>query len=185
MFNAPLISSDFVRHTLFLDSVYTREEDAMVSDITLQQLEELVRTSKTLVYDGGCNPRSDRQEIEKIARAAGYATLVIWVQTDMPTAEFRSLKRSQRRAGDTLNSPMDANTFESVCKRFTQPHVKEDFVVISGKHTYAAQARVVLKKLVTARSATSSAQPLTTQTQNRTIRHNDIQPQTPAATRRS
>lgn len=180
MFDAPLISNDFVRHTLFPESVYTREEDALVSDITLQQLEELLRTKKTLVYDGGCNPRGDRVEIEKMARASGYGTLVIWVQTDLPTAQMRSEKRNNRRAGDLLNSPMDTDTFQALTRRFTQPHPKEDYVVISGKHTYAAQARVVLKKLVTARTGASSNQPLIippAQTQTRSIRH-DIQPQT-------
>lgn len=180
MFSAPLVSTDFVRHTLFPDSVYSREEDALVSDITLAQLTELLKTNKTLIYDGGSNARIERQDIEKLARAAGYEPLLLWVQTDTPTAQIRSTKRSTRRGDDALNSPMDTETFDAVVRRFTQPHAKEDVVVISGKHTFAAQARVVLKRLSAPRSDAMdnlSIVPSSASTQTRPIRH-DIQPQT-------
>jgi hypothetical protein len=75
----------------------------------------------------------------------------------MPTAKSRSLRRNPKRAGDELNTSMEEETFASYVKRFTAPFKGEDFVVISGKHTFATQARIVLKKIVSPRAEASQA----------------------------
>ena len=77
--------------------------------------------------------------------------MVIWVQTDEPTSVSRSVKRSDKRKGDELNDSMSVEAFERYKKQFSAPSPSESVVVISGKHTYATQARVILKKLVSPR----------------------------------
>ena len=52
---------------------------------------------------------------------------------------------------------MDEETFTRVSKLFTAPRPAEAVVVISGKHTFASQARTVLKKLVTPRDIPQAA----------------------------
>ncbi|MEO7904367.1 MAG: hypothetical protein ABIR91_01085, partial [Candidatus Saccharimonadales bacterium] len=42
--------------------------------------------------------------------------------------------------------------YDRVVKRFNAPLPTETFIVISGKHTYASQAKVVLKRLSTPRT---------------------------------
>lgn len=157
MFGAPLVSTDFIRHSLGQRSVYDGDEDATVAALALSQAEELCKTGKTFVVDGGVNNRTNRTALERLASSHGYGKLTIWVQTDEPTSLARSLRRSDKRAGDELNDPMDKQAFLRYRKLFTVPTRTENVVVISGKHTFATQARVVLKKLVSPRDTTTVA----------------------------
>jgi predicted kinase len=147
-FNAPLVSVDKLRTDIFTNPTYSKEEDQLIERITSYQVDQLIRTNKSLIVDGGVNSRVNRQAIEKVARAKGYGTLIIWVQTDGPTCRSRALKRSPTRPGDVNNTSMDESAFVQQVKRLTPPSAMEQSLVISGKHTYATQLRVVLKKLV-------------------------------------
>lgn len=150
-FGAPLVSIDLIRHIMKPNSTFTPEEDAQIMTLADQQIHELLKTNKTIIIDGGMNHRSQRLAIERLAQKHGYGKLTIWVQTDEPTSLARSVKRSSKRATDELNSPMSPETFARYKKQFIAPTRTENTVVISGKHTFATQARVVLKKLVAPR----------------------------------
>lgn len=177
MFGAPLVSADYVRHTLFPESKYTSEEDAYVQTLTQNQLTELFKTSKTMLVDGGANTRAARTKIEQQAKIHGYGTLVVWVQTDEPTAISRSLKRSAKRQADELNSPLSADAYKRLKKQFGAPSRFENVIVISGKHTYATQARVVLKKLVAPRDTVVVSRPHdSTRIDIKSEPHTDVQP---------
>jgi predicted kinase len=153
-FNAPRISIDRMRSDIFTNPTYSKDEDELIKRLTDVQVQELSKTGKSFLVDGGCNVRTVRQEYERIARSKGYGTLVIWVQTDGPACKIRSTHRNAAaRNGDKYNAPMSEETFMAIAKRFTPPTVNEQSMVISGKHTYAAQLRVVLKKLAPSRDA--------------------------------
>jgi predicted kinase len=178
MFGAPLVSADFIRHAIFPESNYTPDEDALVNALSLSSITELLKTRKTIVVDGGVNNRSARVAIERLATAQDYGKLTIWVQTDEPTSLARSQKRSAKRQADALNAPMDLKAFERYRKQFSVPSPTENVVVVSGKHTYATQARVVLKKLVSPRD-TIVVNRDTTDRQSSDIKpgqHTDVQP---------
>lgn len=151
MFGAPLVSVDFVRHTLFPDAKYTAEEDGYVHPLAGNLISQLLKTGKTIVIDGGLNNRQQRHGVEQLAAKHGYGRLTVWVQTDEPTSLARSLKRSAKRQYDEYNNAMTQQAFMRYKKQFTAPTATENIVVISGKHTFATQARVVLKKLVSPR----------------------------------
>ena len=63
----------------------------------------------------------------------------------------RSTKRSAKRKFDELNASMNIEAFERYKKQLSAPTPTENAVVISGKHTFPTQARIILKKLVTPR----------------------------------
>ena len=151
MFAAPLVSTDYIRHAMFPDSTYGPDEDARVSVLVNNEISELLKTQKTIIVDGSLNNRISRSGIERLAKIHGYGTMTIWVQTDEPTSRNRSVKRNSKREGDALNSPMSAEVFSHLSKQLTPPQPTENTVVISGKHTFGTQARVVLKKLVAPR----------------------------------
>lgn len=153
MFGAPLVSADYVRHSLSAESTFDAQEDAIVQTLIQNQIEELCKTGKTFVIDGGINHRTNRTAIERLSTAQGYGRMVIWVQTDEPTSLSRSVKRNDKRAGDMYNDPMPQPAFLRYRKQFSAPSRSEHVVVISGKHTFSTQARVVLKKLVSPREA--------------------------------
>jgi len=151
MFSAPLVSYDYLRHTLVPESTYEKEEDAVISEIVTSQLQELLKTGRTIIIDGGMHTSQQRAEIAKAAKKHDYGSLVIWVQTDTPTAEYRSIRRSSLRKGDELNSSMQPASFKRYVKLFEAPSKREEYVVISGKHTFTTQAKTVLRKIVAPR----------------------------------
>jgi len=109
------------------------------------QLDQLLRTNQTIVVDGKSDARTERMELARKAKANGYESLLIWIQTDPQTAKSRALKNNRSN-----------EAFEQIAKRFTAPNALEKPIVISGKHTYASQAKVVLKRLTSPRAEISS-----------------------------
>jgi predicted kinase len=109
-------------------------------------IEQLLRTKQTIIIDGPGDKQADRREIVKLARHHGYTPLFIWVQTEPTTAEYRAVHQK----GATMNK----SEYDQRVAGFEYLTNIEPVLVISGKHTYASQARIVLKKLVTERPST-------------------------------
>lgn len=151
-FSAPSVSYDRLRFVIFPGQDFTKDEQSTIDQVANFEMDELLKTKKTFIVDGGGLTRSHRLEIRKKAQAKGYDTLLVWVQTDQNTAKYRSMKRSSRRKDDKYNTSLTGQQYEQLAKRFSPPSSNEASIVISGKHTYATQARVVLKKLVTPRA---------------------------------
>ena len=178
MFGAPLVSSDFIRHSLSAQSTFDADEDTLVGTLVEAQVGELLKTGKTFIIDGSVNARTVRTSIERLATSHGYGKLTIWVQTDEPTSFARSHKRSEKRAGDVHNDPMEQQAFLRYRKQFATPTRTENVVVISGKHTFATQARVVLKKLVSPRDTITVTRPQEPRTSadSKPEQQQDVQP---------
>ncbi len=107
------------------------------------QINELLKTKQSIIFEGFSNARSDRSELAKIANSAGYETLIVWVQTEPIAAKHRATKPST----DSTSRAISPSQYDEAVRSFVPPHASESVVVISGKHTYASQAKVVLKKL--------------------------------------
>lgn len=116
------------------------------------QVSELLKTKKSIIIEGGTDSRTERDKLARQAKAAGYNTLLVWVQTDPATAKYRSTKEGKNKPNRTLSS----DEYDRIVKKFTAPLANEKPIVISGKHTYATQARVVLKKLSAPRAEIST-----------------------------
>lgn len=106
-------------------------------------LKELFKTRDTIVFDGPTSTRAERTALKDLAASAGYTSLFIWVQTDTETAKTRFIKEHKK-----IGRHVTAQQYAAIIKDFSPPVAKEHpAVVISGKHTYATQARAVLKNL--------------------------------------
>lgn len=117
-------------------------------------LHELFKTRHTIIVDGLADTRAQRAELKHLANTAGYKSLYIWVQTDEVTAKARKIK--QLNKGERHGAEYE---YEKLASTFAIPVASErPVVVISGKHTYATQAKAVLKKLAQPR-APSQARP--------------------------
>lgn len=140
MFNAP-----FVDYDLIMDIAGGNGD---VSDVYAGYLlKELFKTQHTIVFDGPTATRAERLALKDLAASAGYKSVFIWVQTDEATAKSRFVK-SHHRSGQNASTAL----YDSLMARFTPPLPKEhSLIVISGKHTYATQARAVLKNLTMAK----------------------------------
>lgn len=155
-FSAPLVATDRIRYELFATPVHSSDENELVARMANYQIEELLKSRRSFIVDGSFNTRADRVRLGQLAKKADYDTYVIWVQTDASTCRVRALKRSSKRDDDTFNVSLTEQQFDGMAKRFTEP-AREKHVVISGKHTYSAQVKTVLRRLVVAREAEADA----------------------------
>ena len=162
-FGAPYISRDVIMSLL-------KDPFAITDDLLYHQIEELLKTRQSIIVEGITDTRAERLELAKLAHTAGYETLLVWVQTEPATAKNRHKKD---------NKPTKARSseeYDRLAKRFSPPSSIEKLVVISGKHTYATQAKVILKKLSEPRaaevSATSVAPTRSEPTKSASRRHN-------------
>jgi predicted kinase len=145
-FHAPYVSRDKI--ALIID------DQKAIDRLFALQLTELLKTNHSIIVEGPAVTRAERTSLSKAASAAGYETLFLWVQIDPATAKNRSTKLAK----DTHRTPLTSDQHEALVKRFSPPHPLEKPVVISGKHTYATQVKVVLKKLSAPRAEVSTNQ---------------------------
>jgi predicted kinase len=156
-FGSPLVSADEMQFELFDPPKFSPMEYGLIKRLAERQLTQLTKTRTSIVVDGICNTRQERQQLEQFATAHNYGTLIVWVQTDEPTAKSRSTTRNKKRSGDELNVRLTQEQYATQAKRMSPPTKTEDYVVISGKHTYSTQAKMVLRKLAAPRAEKADA----------------------------
>ncbi len=136
-FQAPIVSQTKLQREFALST----EASAALSDSILS---EYMKTHRTVLIDGGVDSKDVRDPLVRRLTKAGYQILVVWVQTDTAEAFRRATKPYPRGSG------LEADEFDRLVELFDAPHRKEKMVVISGKHTYTSQLKIVLKKLANA-----------------------------------
>lgn len=141
-FKAPIVSLDIIRKELLDQPSYNREEDEAINRVAIYMLDEFLKAKQTIVFEGQTDSRTDRLTLAKKAKNAGFEPLFIWVQTEIMTSKKRSVKPSNDKF------PMTLDQFDLKCKHFSAPLSTEKMLVISGKHTYISQLKIVLKHLV-------------------------------------
>lgn len=162
MFSSPIVSYDQIRNELFQESNFTPDEERIVDRVAGMFQEQLFKTNRSFIIDGGMNGRTDRYDLSRIAKKHGFETLIIWVQIDQPTSQSRSQKRVANRKYDEYNQSLNEEQYVRLVKAFTPPLQRENVLVISGKHTFATQARMVLKRLAPSRETAPSNDPRST-----------------------
>lgn len=135
-FRAPLVSKEKL-------SAFAPDAADQLTDYILG---EFLKTGQSLIIESNTDTRTARIDLARKVKTAGYETLLVWVQTDVNTAKMRSLKSTGTSSDD----------YDRTAKRFTPPATPEKPVVISGKHTYATQAKVVLQRLSAPRTEIST-----------------------------
>jgi predicted kinase len=143
-FHAPCVSKN---HIMSLGIT----NDLVARDVSHYQISELIKTNHTIIVDCDAESRTARAELSKIGKEANYEVLFIWVQIDQQSAKVRYVKTGKKEERAEL-----AEKFDKQMARFSAPHAAEKILVISGKHTYASQAKIVLTKLSSARAAIST-----------------------------
>ena len=142
-FNAPFVSYHHLQNMIGNESAAT--------DVTAYMLAEVMKSGQSLLLETKTDTRKERLELARFARTQGYEPLFVWVQTDVETAKSRAARPGKTKTNRILSS----EEHERLAKRFTPLVASETHVVISGKHTYASQARVVLTKLSAPRAEIS------------------------------
>lgn len=135
-FKAPIVSKTRLQREFDLSN----EEAESLKEFILG---EYLKTHKTVVIDGGYEVKAIRDELVRKLVKDGYRPLVVWVQTDTNEAFRRATKPYPKGSG------LRDSEFDADLELFEAPSDKEKMVVISGKHTYTSQLKIVLKQLAT------------------------------------
>ncbi len=158
-FNAPYINSKAIQELAQITP-------SSANKVACAFFKEVCKTKQSVIFDGNTDTRADRTKLAQIAKQSGYETLIVWVQTDPATAKNRSTRGTKENSKDIVT----VESFAQAAKRFTPPNLPEKPIVISGKHTFATQAKIILKRLTAPRSsgiATSDITPKRTQPQGK------------------
>ncbi len=133
-FSTPLFNLPKLKQEMGLDARQTAQFLETV-------MQEVTKTGQTIVIEGFTDTVKERASLEQVFKRLKYTPVFVWVQTD--TNE--SLKRAtSRRMGDEQITEAD---FDEIVGIFEPPSMKEGAVVISGRHAYPTQLKVVLKHM--------------------------------------
>ncbi len=137
-FQAPIINESLLAREAELSNA---QREVVANAV----FEELLKTNRTLVYEGATDTRTAREALIKRITKAGYHPLLVWVQTESIEAKRRATRPYPKGSG------LSSDEFERAVSEFQPPAAREGAVVMSGKHTYATQLKVVLKQLASVR----------------------------------
>lgn len=135
-----------IRHELFKSPRYDDRENAVVNHLMDYMLGEFLSVGTSVVYDGDSMRRARRRHLRSITDRCGATLITVWLQIDLESAFNRVKNRDRRKVDDKFEPSMDRPTFENYINLVQNPS-NEDYVVISGKHSFATQRAAALKKL--------------------------------------
>lgn len=140
------VQSDRIRSELFENPQYDKRENDIVTHLMDYMTEEFLNAGVTVIYDTNAMRLSQRRALRDLARRTKTAHALIWVQIDTDTALQRVLKRDRRRMDDRYAASFTKDNFQAYAGNMQNPTPTEDYIVISGKHTFNTQRNAVLKR---------------------------------------
>jgi predicted kinase len=154
------VQGDRIRYELFETPRYDKQENEVVAHLMEYMGEEFLHAGVSVVFDTNAMRFGQRRLLRDIARKTKAEPVLIWLQIDMESAFTRISKRDRRRIDDKYSNNLDRTSFDSYIGRMQNPK-NEDYMVISGKHTFNTQRSAVVKKfyelgLIDAESASNN-----------------------------
>jgi len=146
LIGAAHIQGDRIRYELFEKPRYDKQENDVVTHLMEYMAEEFLGAGISVIFDINAMRLMQRRVLRDIARKSHAAQMLVWLQIDTESAYLRGTKRDRRKNDDKYAAPMDRAMFDRQVSHMQNPD-GEDYVVISGKHTFNAQRSAVLRKL--------------------------------------
>jgi predicted kinase len=140
------VQGDRIRTELFSEPQYDKEENQVVSQLMDYMSEEFLKAGVSVVYDVNVTRLSQRRRLRDTARRVHAQPLLVWMQVDHESAYVRAAKRDRRKADDKYSAAMDRSLFERIVGTMQNPQ-NEDYIVVSGKHTFNTQLSAMLRRL--------------------------------------
>jgi predicted kinase len=140
------VSSDRIRSELFQSPRYDAQENAVVTHLMDYMSEEFLNSGVSVVYDTNALRAAQRRKLRELARKHRVEYLLIWLQIDIDSAFARTQERDRRTSDDKYAEPQTKNSFDRQLTGMQNP-LGEDYIVVSGKHTYTTQKGAVINRL--------------------------------------
>lgn len=140
------LSSDEVRRRLFKKSSFSQTEHNKLYTHLDEEVSELLKQGKSVIYDANLNRLSHRIEKYELASKYSLKTILVWVQTPKELAKTRRV-HIEPQPDLTPKDETPEGMFERIADIFEAPASHEDFVIIDGQHVDEASIRQMLKSL--------------------------------------
>jgi predicted kinase len=131
------VSGDRIRSELFENPRYDTQENAIVTHLMNYMTHEFLNAGVSVIYDSNSLRVAQRRTLRELARVNKAEYMLIWLQID-PDSAFTRTQFAQ---------PQDSNTFSRILSGMQNPQPAEDYLVISGKHTFITQKNAVMNRL--------------------------------------
>jgi predicted kinase len=140
------VYGDRIRGELFDTPRYDKEENDVVEQLMDYMTGEFLSAGLSVVYDVNAMRVSQRRNLRELARKTKALPVLIWLQIDQESAFARLGLRDRRRADDKFAGPSDRATFDRIAGGMQNPQ-NEEYIVISGKHTFDSQLSAFIKRM--------------------------------------
>lgn len=144
--NIVVVSADRIRSELFEQPRYDKEENSIVMHLVNYMTGEFLNAGVSVAYDTNSMRAAQRRELREMARKHKAGYMLIWLQIDPDTAFARTQKRDRRTYDDKFAAAHTEETFHSFLNYMQNPK-DEDYLVISGKHTFSTQKNAIMNRL--------------------------------------
>jgi predicted kinase len=141
------VHGDRIRTELFENPRYDKQENAVIAQLMDYMTEEFLNAGISVVYDMNAMRARQRLDLRELARRTHATPIVVWFQIDTDSAYSRSVQRDRRRADDKYAATTDRRTFETMVSHMQNPVNTEDYIVVSGKHTFSTQFTAVARRM--------------------------------------
>lgn len=141
------INAERIRQELFDEPRYDPPENRIVKQLMLFMIEEFLNAGVSVVADMHVMRQSQRRELRELARKMKAESVLVWFQIDAESSFARIVNRDRRKADDRYSIPLDRTSFETMISGMQNPGPTEDYIVVSGKHTFKTQYQSTIKRL--------------------------------------
>lgn len=141
------VHDDKIRHEIFEEPRYDKQENQILQQLMQYMTEEFLKAGLSVVFDTNAMRLGHRRMLRDLARKFSAQPVLVWLQIDSDSAYLRASTRDRRKTDDKFAIPMDKEMFGKVAGFMQNPGQAEDYVVLSGKHTYSTQSKMISKKL--------------------------------------
>ncbi len=150
------LHSDRFRNELFEHPRFDNQEDDIIDHLMQFMAAEFLNAGVSIIYDGNAKRLINRRALRDLARKSGAKQQLIWLQIDPESAMSRLNSRDKRTNDDKYAVDYSKSSFDDHASMMQNPN-NEDYMVISGKHTFKTQQGAVIKKLYDMSLINSSA----------------------------
>lgn len=141
------VSSDRIRGELFEKPRYDKAENEIVEHLMEYMAEEFLESGVSVIFDTNVSKGKQRASLRELAKRKHAKSLLVWLQIDHDTAFGRVMQRDKRKNDDRYARPFDRTGFDAYIGQMQNPKPTEDYVVLSGKHSFPMQRSSIMKRL--------------------------------------
>jgi len=145
--NTVHLNADKLKHDLSQEiSGESQYSSNIFKTVQKYMAEEYLSSGISVILDTPVTKKTQRRTFRNLAISHKSVPLLVWIQIDPESSFNRTKKRDRRKNEDKFASEYSQEQFQNILNISQNPD-NEDFVVISGKHTYKSQRVAILKKL--------------------------------------